>query len=210
MGKHSNIFVDQLFPDQQLTVSYSKKGFVEFYHRVKHYRQDLFMLINEHITEQDIDDYVNSEIDDTIFLASNCYWKELIEFLYSKNDSINTLEFYQRKLYNKPITLITIGIQENIDSDLNNLDTLLKEDALSYPLNEIVDNDINFDELFTNEYDNCLLYYINFCQNQGCDTNVDLHKELYDSVNYKKIDDLLGHESEEVRNILKLCYEDRA
>ena len=209
MDKHSNIFVDQLFPDQQLTVSYSKKSLIELYHRIKNLRDDLYINLNEFLTEEDIDDYINDELENKIILKGDCYWKELVEHVYSNTETEYSIDYFLEKFYNKPIIIIVLALNKNIQNHIDNLDSVVLRDLNHYSLKKY-DSDINFDELFTNEYDNCLLYYINFCQNQGCDTNVDLHKELYDSVNYKKVDDLLGHESEEVRNILKLCYEDRA
>ena len=53
--------------DNKFITAYSAKGLVSTYYNIKYKRQDLTTLLDEHLTEQDIDDYINLKLNKKLY-----------------------------------------------------------------------------------------------------------------------------------------------
>tara|TARA_B100000035_G_scaffold304020_1_gene303227 strand:- start:3122 stop:3793 length:672 start_codon:yes stop_codon:yes gene_type:complete len=195
--------------DNKFITVYSAKGPVSTYYNIKYKRQDLTTLLDEHLTEQDIDDYINSEIEQKIVLKSNCYYKELINFYLGKQIKCRRLpKYYHNFFYRKPLACLLLLERYSIDRVVNTYHKLMKKEILSY--GKIVSDQFSIDYswLFSYRLEVGLKYYKETCSQLGVDEDIDYYINLYVYMNTCKIEELLEYESTEVINILKLCYED--
>ena len=97
-----------------------------------------------------------------------------------------------------------IGFDEVINNYAGKLLLLVKE----YKLPKATKG-ISFNKLFNNDIGSCIDYYMQVCKETNIVSNVSKFNKLIQHVKNAKIDELLGHESEEIKNILKICYESK-
>ena len=168
------------------------------------------ILLDKQLTENDIDDYINSEIEDKIVLKSNYYYEELINHYLGKQQKCKRLpNYYYNFFYNKPLACLLLLERYSIDRVVNTYQRLMKKEVISY--GKIVSDkfSIDFSWLFTVELEFGLKYYKEICDELKVDVDIPYYIDLYVYMNTCKIQELLKYESTEVQEILKLCYEHR-
>tara|TARA_B100000900_G_scaffold6576_1_gene5565 strand:+ start:557 stop:1237 length:681 start_codon:yes stop_codon:yes gene_type:complete len=197
--------------DKKFTTVYAIKSWVSTYYNVKCKRQDLTILLDEKLTEQDIDDFINTEIQQKIVLNTNCYYKELIDHYLGKQNKCKRLpKYYHNFFYKKPLACILLLEQYTIDRVVNTYTKLMKKEIMLY--GKIVSDDFSIDYaiLFSYRLEIGLKYYKQICSQLEIDVDIPYYINLYVHMNTRKIEELLKFESTEVKDILKLCYEDTA
>ena len=196
--------------DNKFITVYSIKGLISTYYNIKYKRQDLAILLDEKLTENDIDDYINSEIEEKIVLKSNYYYKELINHYLGKQKKCRRLpKYYYNFFYRKPLACLLLLERYSIDRVVNTYQKLMKKEVTSY--GKIVSDkfSIDFSWLFSIQLEIGLKYYKQICNELEISADIPYYIDLYVYMNTCKIQELLQYESTEVQEILKLCYEHR-
>lgn len=197
--------------DRKFITVYSAKDLLSTYYNIKYNRQDFEILLDESLKDQDIDDYINSEIDDKIILKSNIYYKEVIDhYLVKQNKCKRLPEYYYKFFYKKPLACLMLLEKYSIDRVVNTFYKLLKKELLIYKKPVSDEFSIDFSWLFFCRLEVGIKYYKDICSQLEIDVDIDYYIKLYVYMNTCKIEELLKYESTEVKNALKLCYEDRA
>ena len=194
-------------PIQQ--ISYTYKSLVPTYIALKTINKDLLVNINNSITEEDVDDYINSNLQDKIYLQSDDYYTEVITTIYNRQQCETSLEKVLDYFYNKPIKMLLLANIKGFDEIINTYNSMLFMLAKEYKLPKSRSG-INYNRLFNNDIGSCIEYYIQVCEGMNIVADLNKFNELVQYVNNAKIDTLLGHESENIKDILKICYESKA
>lgn len=219
--RHSNEIVNNIFSESRDIFSvtdpcfntyYSESCLISVYYTLIRTREEYFVKLNETINEEDIDDFINFDLKDKIILNSDCYYKEVLQHLMLQNNCEHDIEFYVNFFYNKPIVYVALAYKHGLDKFVKNCVDIIKDDLFSHRLNKAIDGvyNINFTKLTQNNMEECIDYYTNMCDAMCLTPNIDYFKQTVSRINTANIDDLLQHESADVKDILKLCYEDRA
>ena len=191
---------------KKFTTIYTRKDVVSTYYNIKCNREDFVIPINETLCEQDIDDYINSELQEKCVLQTNNYYKEVIAHIVKKDNIDNYIDFF----YNKPLASLLLCIDNDVDDVINNYKNLISEEMISYSRIQSENFSINYSWLFNHSLEHTLDYYYTACSQLKHVVNTEYYIGLYVYINTCKIEELLKYESTEVKNALKLCYEDRA
>ena len=200
-------FIKDLGADPK-KVTYTFKSLIPTYIALKSVNKDLLVNLNNNTTEEDVDDYINVVLQDKIFLQSNNYYNEIITTLYNRQDCEYSLDEVLNYFYNKPIKMILLANMIGFDEVINNYDGKLLLLVKEYKLPKATQG-ISFNRLFNNDIGSCIDYYMQVCKETNIVSNVSKFNKLIQHINNAKIDELLGHESEEIKNILKICYESK-
>ena len=190
----------------KFTTVYTRKDVVSTYYNIKCNREDFVIPINETLSEQNIDDFINNELDYKCILQTSNYYKELVEHFAPKEN----VDFYVNFFYNKPLASLLLCIENDIDDVVKNYKQLMSEEMISYSRIESEGFCINYSWLFNYSLEHTIKYYRDICSQLKKVVNEEYYKGLYVYMNTCKIEELLKYESTEVINALKLCYEDRA
>jgi len=196
--------------DNKLITVYTIKGLLSTYYNIKYKRQDLTILLDEQLSENDIDDYINSEIEEKIVLKSSHYYKELIDHYLGKQQRCRRMpKYYYNFFYKKPLACLLLLERYSIDRVVNTYQKLMKKEIMSY--GKIVSDkfSIDYSWLFTVELEFGLKYYKDICSQLKLQPDIPYYIGLYVYMNTCNIEELLKYESTEVQDIMKFCYEDR-
>ena len=110
-------------PVQQ--ISYTYKSLVPTYIALKTINKDLLVNINNSITEEDVDDYINSNLQDKIYLQSDDYYTEVITTIYNRQQCETSLEKVLDYFYNKPIKMLLLANIKGFDEIINTYNSML-------------------------------------------------------------------------------------